>query len=475
MWQAILSRIFKAREKVAGDMQAASRRAAKNRKAARAGGADDDDLDEDGVEDEDDEGYNDVEKPFLDHLDDLRKTMVGIILTLVVGLIICFSFNAWLLKFFQAPLGWIDVDKVELVSGEIAPVLDADGEQVRIPLGEAMGVTSIEVIGTFMLAIRVSIIAAIILGFPVLLYFLLDFILPGLKRKERKALYWALAVGMGLFLAGAAFCYAIVTPRVLEFFYYFGVNRGIKVEWIIEDYVKFVTRLILIFGISFELPVVVMALVKIDVLNYRLMSTTRSYAAVLITLVAAIITPTHDLLTLSLLAVPMYMLYEICIWLAWFIERRDRKLHPEFYEDLNEDVVVKDDWDRDDYDPWAELAGRDQKEEADAWHLDDPVPGEDGDGDDDNGGGGGGSEAGSPDGKPEPGDDPGGASPAAADPDAADEWPAADEYHQDPETLEDYSRRDQHGGGNQPSDGSKDAPADPGSGSGDDDPPPPRS
>jgi len=440
MWQAILSRIFKAREKVAGDMQAASRKAARERKAARTNdGADEEDQEDE----EDEEGYNDVEKPFLDHLDDLRKTMVGVILTLVIGLIVCFTFNAWLLKFFQAPLGWIEVDKVELVSGEIVPVLNDEGQQVRIPLGEAMGVTSIEVIGTFMLAIRVSIIAAIILGFPVLLYFLLDFILPGLKRKERKALYWALAVGMGLFLAGAAFCYVVVTPRVLEFFYYFGVNRGIKVEWIIEDYVKFVTRLILIFGISFELPVVVMALVKIDVLNYRLMSTTRSYAAVLITLVAAIITPTHDLLTLSLLAVPMYLLYEICIWLAWFMERRDRQLHPEYYEDLNDDVVVKDDWDRDDYDPWAELAERDEKQEADAWHLDEPVPGEDERGDDDGAGSGSAAD------KPEPPTEPGtGGSltdlPEAGDP--ADEWPAGDEYHEDPETLEDYGRRDQQGG-----------------------------
>lgn len=432
MWQAILSRIFKAREKVAGDMQAASRKAAKERKAA--GGSDGEDDDEED-EDEGEEGYNDVEKPFLDHLDDLRKTMVGIILTLVVGLIVCFTFNAWLLKFFQAPLGWITVDKVEIVSGEIEPVLDDAGEPVQIKLGEAMGVTTIEVIGTFMLAIRVSIIAAIILGFPVLLYFILDFILPGLKRKERKALYWALAVGMGLFLAGAAFCYAIVTPRVLEFFYYFGVNRGIKVEWIIEDYVKFVTRLVLIFGISFELPVVVMALVKIDVLNYRRMSTTRPHAAVLITLVAAIITPTHDLLTLSLLAVPMYLLYEICIWLAWFIERRDRRLHPEYYEDLNDDVVVKDDWDRDDYDPWAELAGRDEKAEADAWHLDEPVPGE---GDDQ--GAGADSESGPGD-KPEPPADPG---PGTGD--AADEWPTGDEYHDDPQTLEDYGRRDQQAG-----------------------------
>lgn len=375
MWKAILSRIFKARDKVASDMQAASRRAAREKRRL------DPDAGE-GDEDEDEEGYHDVEKPFLDHLDDLRKTIVGIIITLLIGLILCFSFNAWLLAFFQAPLDWIDVTKVEMVGGKAVPVLDAEGEPVKIPLREGMGIASIEVIGTFMLAIRVSIIAAIILGFPVLLYFILDFILPGLKRNERKALYWALAVGMGLFLAGAAFCYFIVTPRVLEFFYSFGVERNIKVEWIIEDYVRFVTRLILIFGIAFELPVVVMALVKIDVLNYRLMSTTRRYAIVLIAVVAAIITPTHDVLTLSLLAVPMYLLYEFCIWMAWLIERRDRRLHPEYYEDLNEDVEVKDDWDHEGYDPWAELAGRDEKQEVDDWHDDGPSPDDRGDEDD---------------------------------------------------------------------------------------------
>lgn len=128
--------------------------------------------------------------------------------------------------------------------------------------------------------------------------------------------------------------------------------------WDLVAYVKFVSQFILLFGACFELPVVVMGLVKLDVLNYRMMKGTRSWAAVIIAVVAAVITPTQDMLTLSLLAVPMYVLYEICIWLAYFMEKKDRQLNPEYYADIErEEEAQKADeaaaWDNEDYNPWS--------------------------------------------------------------------------------------------------------------------------
>ena len=181
----------------------------------------------------------------------------------------------------------------------------------------------------FMLSLKISLLAGIILAFPLLLYFLAQFVFPGLTQKERKAVIPAVAIGFGLFLFGAAFAYWIVTPRVLEFFHSYSEDLGIDSDYRIGYYTSFVSQLVLIFGLAFELPVVVLTLVKLDLLGYAFMAKNRSHAIVIIFVVAAIITPTPDAPTLCLLAVPMVILYEFCIWMAYFIDRKRRRLEAE--------------------------------------------------------------------------------------------------------------------------------------------------
>ncbi len=89
-----------------------------------------------------------------------------------------------------------------------------------------------------------------------------------------------------------------------------------------QEYYSFVTKFVLGFGLAFELPVVVLALVYFGLITYRFMARTRPYAVVLIFILAAIIAPTPDLLTLVAMALPMALLYESCIWIAWVMERR---------------------------------------------------------------------------------------------------------------------------------------------------------
>jgi len=177
----------------------------------------------------------------------------------------------------------------------------------------------------FMLSFKLALYAGIALTLPVLLYFILQFVLPGLHKKERKVLYPALVIGFGLFFVGAVFAYAVVLPRALEFFSTYSGGMGISNDWRIGDYLSFTTQFVLIFGLAFELPVIVMALVVLDFLSYSTMAKSRSYAIIAILITAAVITPTPDAITLGLLAVPMYLLYEICIWLAWGVERNRRK------------------------------------------------------------------------------------------------------------------------------------------------------
>ena len=171
-------------------------------------------------------------------------------------------------------------------------------------------------------------------------------------------LFPAIAIGSGLFIGGCSFAFWQVLPRALKFFTEFAATLGSRQDWTLDNYVTFSTRFILVFGIAFELPVIVMALVKMDILTFKLMKTTWRHALIAITLFAAIITPTPDILTLMLMSGPLYVLYGICIILAYFLEKKDREAFPEYYAELDKDEKeleqepAKDDWDNENYTPW---------------------------------------------------------------------------------------------------------------------------
>ncbi len=317
MWQGILNKVFKAREKIALNLNP-----------------------------------QDEEKPFLDHLEDLRTMLVRIAVTLLVSVLLTFGFNKQLTDIVLVPYQWsIETAKVTILEnakaqGQPEPKLEFKMPSTRTPQEG------------FMASVNVSLIASVILSFPLLLFYVLQFILPGLKDTEKKVLFPGLAIGFGLFLTGVTFSYFMVLPRALDFFLVWNFDHGFESTWMLGDYITFATRFILIFGVSFELPVVVMALVKLDILSYKLMTTTRKHAIIAIAVFSAVITPTQDVLTLLLLAGPLYVLYEICIWLAYMIEKKDREAFPEYYAQIDKDEQelekepVKDDWDNENYNPW---------------------------------------------------------------------------------------------------------------------------
>jgi sec-independent protein translocase protein TatC len=114
-------------------------------------------------------------------------------------------------------------------------------------------------------------------------------------------------------------------PKTILFFFHDTQSLGWTPAWTVQQYYSFVTRFILAFGLTFELPVVVLALVRFGLLTAKFMSRTRPYAVVLIFVLAAIITPTPDILTLFAMSLPMCLLYESCIWIAWLMERKQAK------------------------------------------------------------------------------------------------------------------------------------------------------
>jgi sec-independent protein translocase protein TatC len=178
----------------------------------------------------------------------------------------------------------------------------------------------------FFTAVKLSLYAGLIVSFPLVFYFLMQFILPGLTIREKKLLGPALLIGFGLFLAGLLFAFFYVVPWTLQFGHEFGSDiEGTRDMWTFAEYVSFVTVFSLVFGLSYELPVVVLALVRLGLLSSAFMRRTRSWAIVIIVTVAAIITPTGDPGTLAAMAGPMIVMYEACIWIAVWMEKRQAR------------------------------------------------------------------------------------------------------------------------------------------------------
>ena len=242
---------------------------------------------------------SETSKPFLEHLEDLRWTIVKVAITLGVAMIVCFAFRSTLVRVMQAPLR--DV-----------------GSQVGTL--KALGITD-----SIVISFHLAFYTGIVLSFPLLLYFLAEFVLPALTGLEKRFLFPAIGVSFALFLLGVFVCYFWLLPKTILFFFHDTENLGWAPTWTVQQYYSFVTRFTLGFGLAFELPVVVLALVRFGLITYKFMARTRPYAVVLIFILATIITPTPDILTLIALALPMCLLYESCIWIAWLMERRRLK------------------------------------------------------------------------------------------------------------------------------------------------------
>ncbi|MBE2202982.1 MAG: twin-arginine translocase subunit TatC [Chthoniobacterales bacterium] len=239
----------------------------------------------------------DEEKSFLAHLEDLRMMLIKICVALAVTMTLCFVFRSELAALVQRPL-----DAVE-------PTLSAN-------------LQSLGVADSFTISLELAFYGGIVLGFPFILFFLAEFVLPALTVTERHMLYPVALAGFGLFLGGVAFCYFVVLPQTLEFFFKDAQAMGWHPTWRVREYYSFTTQFLIGFGLAFELPLVVLVLVKLGIVDYAFLARTRAFALVIIFIVAAVITPTTDLVTLVLMGGPMYVLYEICIAISWLM--RDR-------------------------------------------------------------------------------------------------------------------------------------------------------
>jgi len=186
-----------------------------------------------------------------------------------------------------------------------------------------------ELAGQFNLQLNSSIMIGLICGIPYLLFELWRFIRPALHERERKAASGFVFYSSFLFALGVAFGYYVVTPLAVRFFASYTVSDTITNWFAIDSYISSVTWLTFLAGIVFQLPILVYILSSLGILTPKFMRSTRRYSTVIILILAAIITPSPDALTMMIVAMPLFLLYEFSIFISAIVQRRRQKREAE--------------------------------------------------------------------------------------------------------------------------------------------------
>ena len=234
---------------------------------------------------------------FLDHLDELRSRLFHSAIALLVAMAVCWGFKDRLLAVLLQPI------RDQLFEG---------GEIVMIHLTEA-----------FTIYMKASFLFAIFVASPYLLYQLWAFVAPGLYRNERRLLVPFLLFGTLSFVGGGVFGYAVATPVAAGWLIELGSQFTAQLT--VRSAFQFQSRLILGMGAVFEMPVLIALMARLGVVTPAFLWRHLRIATLVITVVAAVLTPTGDMMTLLVFAGPMVLLYLIGIFVAWVFQPRDEK------------------------------------------------------------------------------------------------------------------------------------------------------
>lgn len=239
-------------------------------------------------------------KPFLDHLTDLRTTVIHSLLCLAAGMLVALPLAPLILRAVKAPL-------------------------VRIGIDPASFLRVIHVAGGLSVTLRVVFWSGLVLSLPFVLLVIGRFVLPALREREKRMLFHSAGLAVAFFVAGVALAYVVILPLSVRMI--MRINAWLGVSWAfveLGDYVSFVLRLLLAFGLTFELPVLVLGLGRLGLLHSRQLRAWRSYVVVGILVAAMLLTP-PDPVTQVAMGLPLILLYEACIWMIWFGERAKRR------------------------------------------------------------------------------------------------------------------------------------------------------
>jgi sec-independent protein translocase protein TatC len=230
----------------------------------------------------------DEKKPFIAHLKELRDRLMVCIVGLGVAFIVTYAFKERIFHFLMRPF-------IEVMPPKSAFIFTS--------LTEA-----------FITYFKVALVAALFLAAPLILYEIWKFIAPGLYEKERKYIAPFIIFGSICFIGGALFCYYVTMPVVYHFFVSYAGTMIVPMPSL-KEYMNLTLKMLLIFGLVFQMPLVAYYLSKAGILDYKTLAKKRRYAIIAIIVLSAIITP-PEVSSQLLMALPMYGLYELSVVIA---------------------------------------------------------------------------------------------------------------------------------------------------------------
>lgn len=234
----------------------------------------------------------------IEHLGELRTRLVRSVAYIAVGMI-----GAW---FLYKPI-------YNALTRQMEPVLKAhQGKYIFTSITEP-----------FLLKMQVTFFTALIITLPLITIEIWRFIAPGLMPNERKPLRWMVPMSIFLFIGGASLCYSILPFAFRWFAYYLPHNAVIMPS--VPGTIRFELLMLLAFGCVFELPVVLMVLAQIGIIDSKMLKDNWRYSVVGISILAATITPSNDVLSMLTMAVPLVFLYLASIWLVKLVEKKPRR------------------------------------------------------------------------------------------------------------------------------------------------------
>lgn len=257
------------------------------------------------------------EMSFLEHLEELRWHIIRSAIAIISFMVISFVFMREIFNLvILAP------SRVDFVT-----------YRVLCDIGHSVGINSLcvekmnfslmsrEVSGQFMMALTYSAIMGLVVAFPYVFWEVWRFVKPGLKITEKKAARGAVFYVTSLFFVGVLFGYYVVAPFALNFLVNFQIDPSIENQFDIGSYISVLATLTLACGITFQLPIAIFVLTKVGVVGPAFLKEYRRHAIVILLIVAGIITPSPDMISQILVAIPLYILYEVSIVVSQRVEK----------------------------------------------------------------------------------------------------------------------------------------------------------